>query len=192
MTLYGTLKSMLSPVKALVPVRLKSYVKASLYCRSHHIDRQKIYTSNDFPFERVTFVGEFFHSEENFRVIGQGSFKIGNNVTVGRDFIGVCRLHKLVDGGALPFDPENDFAEPIVIEDSVWIGARVTIMAGVHIGEGAVIGAGAVVTKDVPDCAIVGGVPARIIKYRNKTDYLTVKESGDFQLRNNYRQRGHA
>lgn len=54
----------------------------------------------------------------------------------------------------------------IVIDDDVWIGYRSTIMSGVHIGQGAIVAAGAVVTKDVPPYAIVGGVPAKIIKYR--------------------------
>lgn len=54
----------------------------------------------------------------------------------------------------------------IIIDDDVWIGYGAIVMSGVHIGQGAVIGAGAVVTKDVPPYAIVGGVPAKIIKYR--------------------------
>ncbi|MCI6767835.1 MULTISPECIES: DapH/DapD/GlmU-related protein [Porcincola] len=54
----------------------------------------------------------------------------------------------------------------IIVDDDVWIGFRSTIMSGVHIGQGAVVAAGAVVTKDVPPYAIVGGVPAKIIKYR--------------------------
>lgn len=54
----------------------------------------------------------------------------------------------------------------VVIGNDVWIGMRVIIMPGVTIGNGVVIGAGAVVTKDVPDYAVVGGVPARIIKFR--------------------------
>lgn len=54
----------------------------------------------------------------------------------------------------------------IRVEDDVWIGLGATILSGVHIGQGAVIAAGAVVTKDVPPYAIVGGNPARIIKYR--------------------------
>lgn len=54
----------------------------------------------------------------------------------------------------------------ILIDDDVWIGERAIILSGVKIGQGAVIAAGAVVTKDVPPYAIVGGVPARIIKYR--------------------------
>lgn len=55
---------------------------------------------------------------------------------------------------------------PIIVEDDVWLGFRATVMSGVTIGKGAVIAAGAVVTKDVPPYAIVGGVPAKVIKYR--------------------------
>lgn len=55
---------------------------------------------------------------------------------------------------------------PIIIKDDVWIGFGATILSGVHIGQGAVVAAGAVVTKDVPPYAIVGGVPAKVIKYR--------------------------
>lgn len=54
----------------------------------------------------------------------------------------------------------------IMIGNDVWIGSGVTIMRGVTIGDGAVVAAGAVLTKDVPPYAIVGGVPAKVIKYR--------------------------
>ena len=54
----------------------------------------------------------------------------------------------------------------IIIENDVWVGARSTIMSGVKISNGAVVAAGSVVTKDVPPYTIVGGNPARIIKYR--------------------------
>lgn len=53
----------------------------------------------------------------------------------------------------------------VIIKKNAWIGMNVTICPGVTIGEYAVVGAGAVVTKDVPDYAIVGGVPARVIRY---------------------------
>ncbi len=54
----------------------------------------------------------------------------------------------------------------ITVDDDVWVGYRAMILSGVHIGQGAVVAAGAVVTKDVPPYAIVGGVPAKVIKYR--------------------------
>ena len=62
--------------------------------------------------------------------------------------------------------PEAGSRGDIVVEDDVWIGFRATILSGVRLGQGAVIAAGAVVTKDVPPYAIVGGVPAKILKYR--------------------------
>ena len=52
------------------------------------------------------------------------------------------------------------------IEDDVWIGARVTIMAGVRIGRGSIVAAGSIVTKDVPEYTVVGGVPAKFIRHR--------------------------
>ena len=64
---------------------------------------------------------------------------------------------------------ESSYAEesyPIIIENDVWIGYRVTILSGIRIGNGAIVAAGSVVTRDVPPYSIVGGVPARIIRYR--------------------------
>lgn len=61
---------------------------------------------------------------------------------------------------------------PIILEDDVWVGENVTILSGVHIGQGAVVAAGAVVTKDVPPYAIVGGVPAKVIKYRFEPEMI--------------------
>ena len=60
----------------------------------------------------------------------------------------------------------------IIVDDDVWIGYGATIMSGVHISQGAVIAAGAVVTKDVPPYAIVGGVPAKVIKYRFEPEMI--------------------
>jgi acetyltransferase-like isoleucine patch superfamily enzyme len=60
----------------------------------------------------------------------------------------------------------------VIIKNDVWIGANSVIMPGVTIGNGAVVGAGAVVTKDIPDYAIVAGVPAKIIKYRFEKEII--------------------
>lgn len=58
----------------------------------------------------------------------------------------------------------------VIIGDYVFIGPRAIIMPGVHIGRGAVVGAGAIVTRDVPEMTVVGGVPAKEIRKRNLTD----------------------
>lgn len=69
-----------------------------------------------------------------------------------------------------PIDPArrgNNLPAPIRIGKYVWIGANATVLPGVTIGDGAVVAAGAVVTKDVPEMAVVGGVPARMLKQIN-------------------------
>ena len=67
-----------------------------------------------------------------------------------------------------------DFEEysPIVIQDDVWIGARAIILDGVTIGQGAIVAANSVVTKDVPPYAIVGGIPAKVLKYRFEEEHI--------------------
>lgn len=72
-------------------------------------------------------------------------------------------------------DSFNEYRD-VIIGNDVWIGLRTMIMGGVSIGNGAVIGTGAIVTKDVPPYAIVGGVPARIIKYRFSEDVIVKLE----------------
>ena len=61
---------------------------------------------------------------------------------------------------------EAETKGPILVKDDVWIGENVLILSGVTIGKGAVIAAGSVVVKDIPPYAIVGGNPAKIIKFR--------------------------
>lgn len=69
---------------------------------------------------------------------------------------------------------DDSFSEysTVRINNDVWIGANALILDGVTIGNGAVVAAGAVVTKDVPDYAIVGGIPAKVIKYRFDADII--------------------
>lgn len=62
---------------------------------------------------------------------------------------------------------------PIVVEDETWIGTNALILSGVKIGKGAIVAAGAVVTKDVPNYSIVGGNPAKIIKYRFSEEVIS-------------------
>ena len=69
-----------------------------------------------------------------------------------------------------------------MVGDDVWIGYRALILDGVSIGQGAVVAAGAVVTRDVPPYAIVGGVPARVLKYRFASDVVKELVGFDFRL----------
>ena len=67
--------------------------------------------------------------------------------------------------------------KPVTIKNDVWIGANTTILGGVTIGKGVIVGAGAVVTKDVPDYTIVGGVPAKEIGFRGKRKVVKLAQT---------------
>lgn len=98
----------------------------------------------------------------------QGTVVIGNHVMMGRECLIYTKNHAF-DRLDIPMSQQGFQEEkPVIIGDDVWIGGRVTIMPGVHIGSHSVIGAGSVVTKDVPEYAVVAGVPAKVIKYRNQ------------------------
>ena len=68
----------------------------------------------------------------------------------------------------------------IILADDVWIGSNALILSGVHIGQGAIVAAGAVVVKDVPPYAIVGGNPAKVIKYRFSPEVIERLVQFDF------------
>jgi maltose O-acetyltransferase len=93
------------------------------------------------------------------------SVVIGKNVLCGPELIIYTDSHNFLNKELL-IREQGGFSKPVLIGDDVWIGSRVTIMPGVTIHDGVVVGAGAVVTRDVPQYAVVAGVPARILKYR--------------------------
>ena len=75
---------------------------------------------------------------------------------------------------------EGESKGDIVVGDDVWIGFGAAILSGVHIGQGAVIGAGAVVTKDVPPYCVVGGNPAKTIRYRFEEPVMEYLKTLDY------------
>lgn len=99
-----------------------------------------------------------------------GKVTIGNDVMMGPECYIYSYNHN-TQRTDVPMNRQGIGEErPVVIGNDVWIGSRVTILPGVRIGDGAIIGASAVVTKDVPDYAVVGGNPARILKYRKDNE----------------------
>ena len=134
-----------------------------------------------FPLDKVT-VGNGTYGSLDIELYGNPNTRveIGHYCSIARD------VRFIADGGheinkisTYPFNVrygcekcEATTKGSIVIEDDVWIGEKSIILSGIHIGQGAVVAAGAVVTKDVPPYAIVGGVPAKVIKYRFEPEMI--------------------
>ena len=92
-----------------------------------------------------------------------GPVCIGNHVNLAQD-ITITALNHNFEDASKRIDEQGISTKPVVIGDDVWIGANAVILPGVTIGSHCVVAAGAVVTKDVPDNCVVGGVPAKVIK----------------------------
>lgn len=102
--------------------------------------------------------GVFINSGCHFQ--DQGGITIGEGSLIGHNVVLATLNHEM--------DPEHRkdmHPAPIKIGKHVWIGSNATVCPGVTIGDGAVVAAGAVVVKDVPANAVVGGVPAKLIRY---------------------------
>ena len=121
-------------------------------------------------------VGKASYGELNLvSFASKGKLHIGNFVSIAQEVAFILDAEHHIDHiSTYPFkvkylgtEKEEAFGKgDIFVEDDVWIGYRSIIMSGVRIGKGAVIAAGSVVTKDVPAYSVVGGVPAKVIKYR--------------------------
>lgn len=104
-------------------------------------------------------VGSYFHSATNVKImLGSHDYDYGDKIPYGSHV-----------------KPKN-----VIIDDFVWIGSDVIISGNIHIGEGAIVAIGSVVVKDVPPYSIVGGNPAKVIKYRDIELFKKLKEEGKF------------
>lgn len=92
-----------------------------------------------------------------------GPVTIGNHVNLAQGITVTALNHNFIDT-TLRIDEQGISTNPVVIGDDVWIGANAVILPGVTIGRHVVVAAGAVVTKDVPDNCVVGGIPAKVLK----------------------------
>ena len=119
--------------------------------------------------------------------------RIGNFVSIAQDVSFILDAEHYTNHlSTFPFkvkyleiEKEESFGKgDIIIDDDVWIGYRSIIMSGVHIGQGAIIAAGSIVTKDIPPYAVVGGIPAKIIKYRFSSDICEALLKFDFSKLN--------
>jgi maltose O-acetyltransferase len=106
------------------------------------------------------------HSELGTNCVIQSNTFIGDHVIMGPDVKIYTKNHGYADIN-IPIALQEVICESVTIGNDVWLGANVIITPGVNIGNHVIVAAGAVVTKNIPDYAIVGGVPAKVLKYRN-------------------------
>lgn len=106
-------------------------------------------------------IGNNFTGNYNLTILDIREVYIGDNVMIGPNTLITTVGHPLTPMGRRQ---HLGIAKPVTIGNDVWIGGNVTILPGITIGNNVVVAAGAVVTKDIPDNTLVGGVPARKIK----------------------------
>ena len=107
----------------------------------------------------VLTIGDRTYINSGASLCAQESVQIGARCAIGNQVLIMDTDFHSIDDHTQP-----GVARPVVIEDDVWLSARVIVLKGVTIGRGAVVAAGAVVTKDVPPHTLVGGVPAKFIR----------------------------
>ena len=146
-------------------------VRAQSVGKNLHVNRLSIVSKTTILGNNVNFNG--------MSIRGKGIVRIGDNFHSGKECIMISQNHNYDHGKSIPYD-ETVIAKEIVIDDNVWIGDRVIILAGAHIGEGAIIQAGSVVVGDVPFCSIAGGHPAKPFKMRDVEHYNKLKKQGKF------------
>ena len=110
-------------------------------------------------------IGDNVGIAQNCFIQVRGRVSIGNNVIFGPG-VSVFSENHVFDDPELPIVSQGEKRQGVTIEDGVWVGAQAVILDGVRVGKNSIIAAGSVVNKDVADYSIVGGVPAKIIKYR--------------------------
>lgn len=118
-------------------------------------------------------------SFNGMKIQGCGMVIIGDNFHSGPECLMITQIHNYDKGTKIPYD-NTYICKDIIIGDNVWLGTRVIVLGGVKIGEGAIIQAGSVVVSDIPECAIVGGHPAKVFKHRDIEHYNNLKNKGMF------------
>lgn len=107
------------------------------------------------------YVGDNFLTNYNVTILDVARVYVGNDVMIGPNTLITTVGHPLSPKGR---KQRHGICQPVTIGNNVWIGGNCTVLPGVKIGNNSIIAAGAVVTKDVPDNCVVGGVPAKVIK----------------------------
>lgn len=127
-------------------------------------------------FNRRTIIGNDCHFN-GLRILGNGPVRIGDHFHSGTDILIFTENHNYAFGETLPYD-DKYIEKEVVIGNAVWLGTRIIILPGAHIGDGVVVQAGSVVSGVIPDGAVIGGTPAKVIKYRDMDRFRELSSKG--------------
>ncbi len=143
------------------------YKKQMISC-GHHVTF-KPSTSNIKGIENMSF-GNYVRIHKYATIFSSDArLIIGNKVALGPKVTIMTGNHATDTIGTFMWDvhdKKDGLDKDVIIEDEIWVGSNVTILSGAHISRGCVIAAGAIVNKYIPPYSIVGGVPAKVLKYR--------------------------
>lgn len=121
-----------------------------------------VYNFRDIPHSGI-WIGEDSLIGEYNVIRGQGGVRLGNRVYTS-PMVQILAVNHIFEDPDTPFVEQGITAQGINVEDDVWIGSGAILTDGINVGKGSVIAAGSVVTSDVPEHTVVGGIPARVIR----------------------------
>lgn len=169
-------------------MKLRKLIKRILKPGSYypHIDNTayvganvRVYNKDNFIMEEHTKVDHnaiIMNTNAKFIVHRYSGISVNLVVITGNHPMQVGKFYRTVSKKRDHLDISK-YDKDVIVDEDVWVGANATLLCGVHIGRGAVVGAGAVITKDVPPYSLVGGVPAKPIKFKWTIEEILQHES---------------
>lgn len=152
-----------------LPLSYMPYSLGSRHIRNFLVQRSVLFAGKNLKVERGAEFSPYVKIGDNSQ-LGQNC-RVRANVVIGKNVLMAPNVHIVTtyhrfDSLDIPILEQGNIDSFARIDDGVWLGTACIILAGVTVGANAIVGAGAIVTKDVPPNAIVGGNPAKIIRYR--------------------------
>lgn len=153
--------------------------KFSFYSVGHHVVFHP--TNSDLDYSNIS-IGDYVYIGSNCRMWAvQSHIYLAHHISIAPNVSIIAGNHSSHIVGKYITDYKTEDKRlkddlPVIVDSDVWIGTNVTILNGVHVGRGCIVAAGSVVNKDTPPYSVIGGVPAKVIKYRFSAEEILSHE----------------